>query len=212
MCCEDISLIRGYERAVNDTTQMYELHHLEGVFYTKEEMKRLGKYYHQPAMALIFLTRSEHKRIHYAFKPMERDRKEKIREARTNCKITSKPVRQYTLDGVFVKEWPSAMEPERELGYNNSNIGQCCLGKRVQANGFLWRYSQDCSDYQIIKPVKYRDTRMGVNQYTSDGIFIRKWESLKDVSRTFGFNVTYIRQCCRGKQKTAYGYIWRYAE
>lgn len=54
----------------------------------------------------------------------------------------NKPVTQYTLDGELVKEWPSAREVERQLGFNNGHISSCCLGKRKQANGYIWKYKK----------------------------------------------------------------------
>lgn len=53
----------------------------------------------------------------------------------------SKIVYQYTLKGKLVREWPSTMEVERELGYLQSNISKCCLGKYKTAYGYIWRYA-----------------------------------------------------------------------
>lgn len=53
----------------------------------------------------------------------------------------SKTVYQYTLNGEFVKEFPSTMEVERQLGYFQTNIGKCCLGKRKTAYGYKWSYN-----------------------------------------------------------------------
>lgn len=50
-----------------------------------------------------------------------------------------KKVKQYDLDGNFIKEWNSIMEIKRELGINNSNIGECCKGRRKTAGGYVWR-------------------------------------------------------------------------
>lgn len=50
------------------------------------------------------------------------------------------PIQQYTRQGELVKEWQSAKQVERELGYNNGNINSCCNGKRKSAYGFIWRY------------------------------------------------------------------------
>ena len=66
-------------------------------------------------------------------------RNERVSKAMTNGKL-SKPVLQFTLDGEFVREWPSTREIERQLGYNNANISACCLGKRKSAYGFRWEY------------------------------------------------------------------------
>ena len=59
-----------------------------------------------------------------------------------NVATKSKPVIQYTMDGEFVKEWPSAREAARALGYSQSNISNCCIGKHKQAYGYIWRYKQ----------------------------------------------------------------------
>ena len=54
----------------------------------------------------------------------------------------SKPVLQFDKEGNFIREWPSIMEVERELGINNSNVSKCCLGRYgfKTAGGFVWRY------------------------------------------------------------------------
>ena len=58
----------------------------------------------------------------------------------TRTERCSKPVLQYTLDGEFVREWESAIQAEREGGFNNTCICQCCLGKRKTHKGFIWKY------------------------------------------------------------------------
>jgi len=49
-------------------------------------------------------------------------------------------------------------------------------------------------------------------QYDIDGNFIKRWDSAKKIEEKFGFDRRSIRKCCRGKQKTAYGYLWSYNE
>ena len=55
----------------------------------------------------------------------------------------SKPVLQFTLDDVFIKEFPSAHQIERENGFNNSHISACCKGKLKQAYGYKWKYEKE---------------------------------------------------------------------
>lgn len=52
----------------------------------------------------------------------------------------SRPVYQYTLDGVLVRVWPSIREAERN-GFNQGGIWYCCHGKYKQYKGFLWSYT-----------------------------------------------------------------------
>ncbi len=53
---------------------------------------------------------------------------------------TSKKVFQYTLAGEFVAEYPSVHEVERQLGYSQGNISECCNDKRKTAYSYVWRY------------------------------------------------------------------------
>lgn len=72
-CCEDISLIENYEEAMNSEEE-YDCHHrleshdengnLRETFVTRDELKRLGKYYKVKANELIFLPRKEHLSMH----------------------------------------------------------------------------------------------------------------------------------------------------
>ncbi|WCF57249.1 HNH endonuclease [Bacteroides phage PhiCrAssBcn23] len=52
----------------------------------------------------------------------------------------SKPVIQYTLDGIKVREFNSATEVERLFGYKQSLISSCCLNNKKTAYGFRWQF------------------------------------------------------------------------
>ena len=54
----------------------------------------------------------------------------------------SRKILQYSKSGEFIKEWPGALEVERELNINHSNIAACCKCKRNFAGGFVWRYKE----------------------------------------------------------------------
>ena len=69
------------------------------------------------------------------------ERHKKIAEKNINGK-KSKPVLQYTLDGVFVKEWESTREAGRN-GYQQICISKCCRGINKQHKGFIWKYKED---------------------------------------------------------------------
>lgn len=51
-----------------------------------------------------------------------------------------------------------------------------------------------------------------INQYTIDGIHIHTWFSMLAIQNELGYSQGNISLCCSGKRKTAYGYIWKYAE
>jgi group I intron endonuclease len=52
----------------------------------------------------------------------------------------SKKIIQYSLDGGVIREWDSAMNVKRELGFSNSSISSCCSGRLKTANGFKWSF------------------------------------------------------------------------
>ena len=54
----------------------------------------------------------------------------------------SKPVLQFTLDNILVKEFLSAIQIERELGFSCGNIVNCCKGRYKTAYGYIWRYKE----------------------------------------------------------------------
>ena len=49
-----------------------------------------------------------------------------------------------------------------------------------------------------------------VNQYDLQGNFIKQWEYIKLAKETL--KIGGISACCKGKKKTAGGYIWKYVE
>ena len=75
-CKGDYSKIENYEKAIADTTQTWHLHHKDEcktlpsgikVIRTREEMIENGRYFNCPANELIFLTKSEHVRLHMSY-------------------------------------------------------------------------------------------------------------------------------------------------
>lgn len=51
-----------------------------------------------------------------------------------------------------------------------------------------------------------------VYQYTTDGVFVQRWDSMTEAAVALGYTqkaVTHITACCNGRYKTALGYIWK---
>lgn len=49
-------------------------------------------------------------------------------------------------------------------------------------------------------------------QYDKNMNLIKGWNSIKEVSDNMNLEHSNIIACCRGRQKTSYGYIWKYKE
>lgn len=88
-CRDDISKIENYHDAINSPEQ-YVLHHrleltLDGEFaHTAKELMRLGMYFNRPYFELIFLSQSEHARLHGLNQGEEARRKISVANSGTN--------------------------------------------------------------------------------------------------------------------------------
>lgn len=80
-CKEDISNIENYDKAINDSTKMWECHHRNEikvlpsgitVIRSRQELKENNRYYNCPANELIFLTKEEHNRLHCKYNPIHK--------------------------------------------------------------------------------------------------------------------------------------------
>lgn len=121
----------------------------------------------------------------------------------TNDKI----VYQYDLSGRFVKEYKSAHDAARENNIQFTNICKVCRGERKTAGGFGWSYTKA----ENIEPIKTK--RLGdstVLQFTKEGEFVAEYSSAKEARRQTGINDTTIGLVCKGKGKTAGGFVWKY--
>lgn len=138
-------------------------------------------------------------------------RNERISKTMTNGSL-SKTVYQYTLDGEFIKEWPSAHEVERQTGFSRSNISTCCQGKSKTVYGYAWSYvplgKQSCQKKVAVK-YNTKNSKV-VYQYSLDGELVNEWPSVAEIGRQLGYASSNIVNCCNGKNKTAHGFIWRY--
>ncbi len=59
-----------------------------------------------------------------------------------NKNDTFRKVKQYSLDGRFIKEFPTITEAQKSINLRYG-IGPCCKGVSKTAGGFQWKYSDD---------------------------------------------------------------------
>lgn len=86
-CSEPLTMIENYKEAVNDTEQSWHCHHRketdEGL--SRKELIEMGLYYHRPASELIFLSSSEHRKLHAnSMSPEHRSKISAANKGRTN--------------------------------------------------------------------------------------------------------------------------------
>lgn len=54
----------------------------------------------------------------------------------------SKPIDQYTKDGIFVKHWDSIADAGAYFNVRYSNITLCLTGRNKTSCGYVWKYSE----------------------------------------------------------------------
>ena len=121
-----------------------------------------------------------------------------------------KPIAQYTVDGNLIREWNSGNEASKFLNIHGGDINRCCKGKLKSAGGFIWGYK--------VGEVKSKITVGSVNnekpilQYSKENTLIKEWKSAKEASEILQIDRGNISSCCKGKYKSAGGFIWKYVK
>jgi hypothetical protein len=110
---------------------------------------------------------------------------------------------QYTLDGVFIQKFNSINAAAKKVGCSQSNITQCCLGKRRMVGGFLWSYEN--------KNIKLRPINgSSVIQYTKNNEYLNEFISIAEAARVTGINDGNISLVCNNVRKSAGGFLWKF--
>ena len=170
-CCEDLSLIENYDKAINDTTQTWQCHHRGEILpcgrFSSNDLKKFGLYYKRPAAELIFLTKAEHSSLHKrgvplseehkkalskALKgvPLREEHKKAIGKAHKGVKLseaTKKAIAEAQSKKVmqFTKSGEFIREwpsmREASRQLKICHICGCCNGKHKSSGGYVWKYA-----------------------------------------------------------------------
>ena len=116
------------------------------------------------------------------------------------------PVKQYTLDGTFVREWASASEAARTLGIDRTFITRSAK-HRKKTHGFMFCYANEI----LTKPYK-RINQRTVCKFDMDGSFLCAYNSVEEASKIENIGKDSILKCVSHKNKTAFGYKWEYED
>lgn len=149
--------------------------------------------------------------------------KEKISQANTG-RIQSEETRKKISDAVSGDKNPFYGKKHSEEA--KRKMSEACKGKPA------WNKGIPISDEQKIKlsiahtgkrlseetRAKMSESRKGIKnskarkvaQYDKNGNLIRVWDCIKQAAEALNINRCCIGDCCRGKQKSAGGFIWKY--
>lgn len=123
--------------------------------------------------------------------------------------ISTRKVKQFTLEGIFVKEYSSIKEAQKTLKI--FGIVKSCQNENKTAGGFMWKYSNECFE-PIISPYEENKTSsIKVIQCDLNGQEIREFNNISEASNTLIIGFSKISKCCLGQLENAGGFKWKYA-
>ena len=95
-CKEDISKIENYDKAIADTTQTWECHHMTETWWncSKQDLIDNECYYNRKACELIFLTKAEHRKLHFKGKHHSEDTRRKMSESHNGHSVSEETRRK----------------------------------------------------------------------------------------------------------------------
>jgi hypothetical protein len=119
-----------------------------------------------------------------------------------------KPIIQYDTDYNQIKRYKCISDAIFESGgyFSASKISNCLKGKRNHHRGFIWKYDNDVD----LNKVEIKFLRKQVIQFDKNLNEINRYSSIKMAEKETNILSVNICACCKGKVKTAGGYIWKY--
>lgn len=77
-------------------------------------------------------------------------------------------------------------------------------------NNLEWVTSAENQEHKRTILGKNKTSQRVIGQFSLTGEFIKKFDSILEAAASFGKTRVNIDNALQGKQKTAYGFIWRY--
>lgn len=140
--CADYTKIENYEKAINDDSQMWHCHHRLEIHedYTNsvKHLKMMNLYYNRPPEELIFLTNSEHMRLHAKYQIKTEQHRENLRNS----------LIKYWANETRHDEWCEKIQEAVEEYWADKPQEEYVLGKRYRQK---FRGKRDKIGYRIFQ-------------------------------------------------------------
>lgn len=141
-------------------------------------------------------------------------------------------VYRFDLEGNLLKVYNSATEIH-DVDINVNNVGKVCRSGSLFSKGYLWSYNKTVTKQDIkivhknLEKLKNKRIKILENlnlnnighprevyQFTLDGIFVKKWNSIKNASLhvSNGKGAYYLQSALSGECHQACGYLWSYTK
>ena len=113
-----------------------------------------------------------------------------------------KPVKQYDINGNYLKTFESISQAAKEINVYSTQI-QAAIIKHQICHGYRWSYANE--ELIIGKNTK---TVAQIDPKTNE--IIKIYEGAREAARQMNVDSSCIIRACQGKNKTSKGFIWRY--
>lgn len=130
-----------------------------------------------------------------------KETRQKIKETITI--LQGEPIKQFSKDGEFIREWSSISEASKELGIDRANIGHCCAHRpnHNSAGGFIWRYKSDITPVIVYTP-------NSICQFDLNMKLIAIYKTATMAKEATGVSAQSISHCCNGKIDSVKGFVF----
>ena len=110
--------------------------------------------------------------------------------------INYTPIYQYSLEGIFIKEWDSVQEAIEYYGCNDNRFNMSIKDKRSAFNCFWSKEKVDSLDVSNYRKSKHSE----IYCYDESGNFIKLYDSVKDIMEELHLSKASIEDACSHKR------------
>ena len=137
-CKEDISKIENYDKAIADTTQVWHCHHRTEIWWhcSKKDLIDNECYYNRKACELIFLTKSEHSRLHNKGRTLTEEHRKNLSESRKGKHLSEETRKKLSEANKGKSAWNKGKSMTEET---RKKISEACKGHKGMA-GMTWKF------------------------------------------------------------------------
>lgn len=118
-------------------------------------------------------------------------------------------VTEFSLAGEFIKHYLSVSDAATEKGVSAAGIRHCCNNDYRSCAGSIWQWG---NSQVLSREIKQNKKERCVLQFDKQNNFIKEYPSIVAAATETNTNKTCIYNVCRGTQKTAGGYKWKYKD
>jgi len=135
------------------------------------------------------------------------------------------PVREYTLDGKFIRMWNSVKQVATAFGVPHSTIHSCIRGKRLSVKGRIFLQDLDKVEDRLLLIQKEKERQeliksaeeeykktCQINVYTSSGEFLRSCYSIAEASRIYAIPKSSVDNNLRNKVSVTNGLCFLHSD